>query len=61
MGIHLHWTVDGMLNLPLHPQIGPLIGVALDFLWLQRKSLGWRDPSVIAAVLALPYCGIVGH
>jgi 4-amino-4-deoxy-L-arabinose transferase-like glycosyltransferase len=57
MGIHLHWTVDGMLNLLLHPQIGPLIGVALVLLWLQRKSLVWRDPSVIAAGLALLYCG----
>ena len=57
MDIHVHWAADGLLNLLLNPQIGPLIGVALVLLWLQRKSLGWRDPSVIATGLALLYCG----
>jgi hypothetical protein len=57
MDIHVHWAVDGLLNLLLHHQIGPLIGVALVLLWLQRKSLGWRDPSVIATGLELLYYG----
>lgn len=57
MGIHVHWAVDGVLNLLWHPQIGPLICAALVFLILRRKSLRWRDPSVIAAGLALIYSG----
>ncbi len=57
MGIHVHWVVDGVLNLLVHPQIGPLICAALVLLILRRKLLHWRDPSVIAGGLALMYCG----
>ncbi len=57
MGIHVHWTIDGALNLLAHPQIGPLIVVAVVMLLLRRKSLHWRDPSVVAAGLAVLYCG----
>ncbi len=57
MDIHVHWAIDGVLNLFVHPQIGPVIGTALALLLLRRTFLHSRDPSVIAAGLALLYCG----
>lgn len=57
MDVHVHWTVDGVLNLLANPQIGPVLIVALMLLWLRRKALSWRDPAVVAAFAAMLYAG----
>lgn len=57
MDVHIHWTVDGVVNLIANPQIGPVLVVAFVLLWLRRKMLSWRDPAVIAAVAATLYAG----
>lgn len=57
MDIHVHWTLDGVLNLLANPQIGPVLAVALILLWLRRASLSWRDPAVIVAAVAALYTG----
>ena len=57
MNIHVHWTVDGVLNLLANPQMGPVLLAALVLLWLRRKALSWRDPVVLIAGAALLYTG----
>lgn len=57
MDIHIHWTVDGVVNLFANPQIGPVLCVSLVLLWLRRKTLSWRDPAVFLAVVAVLYAG----
>ena len=57
MNIHVHWTVDGVLNLLANPQMGPVLLAALVLLWLRRKTLSWADPVVLVAGAALLYTG----
>ncbi len=57
MDIHLHWAVDGAVNLLANPQMGPVLLAALAVLWLRHKALSWRDPAVLLAVVAALYAG----
>jgi hypothetical protein len=57
MDIHVHWTVDGVVNLLANPQMGPVLLAALVLLWLRRKTLSWRDPAVLIAGAAMLYAG----
>lgn len=57
MGIHTHWTVQGMVNLLLNPVIGPTLLGAMLLLFMVRKRLGWRSPEVLLAAAAVLYTG----
>lgn len=57
MDVHVHWTIDGVVNLLANPQIGPVLVVALVLLWLRHKKLSWRDPAVVATFAAALYTG----
>lgn len=57
MNIHVHWTVDGVVNLLANPQMGPVLLASLILIWLRRKTLSWRDPVVLIAGAALLYTG----
>ncbi|UVO55126.1 glycosyltransferase family 39 protein [Sphingomonas sp. SUN039] len=57
MDIHLHWTVDGIVNLLANPQMGPVLLAALAAIWLRHKALNWRHPAVLLAVVAALYTG----
>lgn len=55
--IHAHWTVQGVINLLLNPQMGPVLLGALLLLFMARKQVGWRAPEVFLAVAAALYTG----
>jgi 4-amino-4-deoxy-L-arabinose transferase-like glycosyltransferase len=57
MGIDLHWTVNGIVNLLANPQMGPVLLAALVLLWLRRKALTARSPEVLLAAAAMLYTG----
>nr|WP_144033767.1 glycosyltransferase family 39 protein [Sphingomonas laterariae] len=39
MGIHVHWTIDGLLNLLFDPTIGPTLLAALALVMLHRRDI----------------------
>lgn len=55
--IPAHWTVQGVINLVLSPQIGPALLGSILLLFLARKQLGWRSPEVLLAGAAILYTG----
>ncbi len=57
MGIDLHWSINGIVNLLTNPAIGPVFVAALLLLWLQRHRLSWRSPPVLLAAAAALYTG----
>lgn len=57
MGIQAHWTVQGIVNLLLNPQVGPTLLGAMLLLVLARKRLSWRSPEVLLAGAAVLYTG----
>lgn len=40
MGLSVHWTVDGLLNLLVHPWMALTLACAFVFLFLERRHLG---------------------
>ncbi len=46
MDIHVHWAIDGVLNLVANPQINLVLLAALALLWLNRATLTRRDPAL---------------
>ncbi|MEP6786183.1 MAG: glycosyltransferase family 39 protein [Sphingomonadales bacterium] len=55
--IHTHWTIQGVVNLLLNPQMGPVLLAASLLLFLARKTLTWRSPEALLAGAALLYTG----
>lgn len=55
--IHTHWTVQGIVNLLLNPQMGPTLLGSILLLFMARKHLGWRSPEVLLAAAAVLYTG----
>ncbi len=57
MDIDLHWTVNGVVNLLVNPQMGPVLVAALVLLWLRRKTLSLRSPDSVMMAAAVLYSG----
>ncbi len=57
MDVPLHWTVQGVVNLLINPQMGPVLIAALVLLGSARKTLTWRSPEALLAVAATLYAG----
>lgn len=58
MGIHVHWTVDGALNLLADPAMAPTLWAALILLFLARGRVG-RAPVLLLGAAALYFGGLV--
>ena len=57
MGIHAHWTIQGVVNLLANPQMGPVLLAAILLLWLRRGTLQRQAPEVLLASGAVLYTG----
>lgn len=58
MGIRVHWTVDGALNLLADPTMAPTLWAALVLLFLARTHAG-RAPMLLLVAAALYFGGLV--
>lgn len=61
-GVHVHWTVDALLNLLVHPETGSTLVAALLLLVLNARRLGDRElrpPLWILGGAALWFGGLV--
>jgi 4-amino-4-deoxy-L-arabinose transferase-like glycosyltransferase len=46
MNVSVHWTVDALINLLLHPDLGLALIVTLMLIGLDGRQLRWADPRV---------------